>query len=188
MTCSFIMKKKSSFTKTLHQCEKIVEDMGLVVQYTHSLDPFFKGDLDGKKIFISNHLDVEEKLFNLLHLAGHSIQWNGDELLRNLGSELYQHPDDELLNRLQSYEWQANCYALSILHKAGIFDLDNWLSEKYIIDMLYLTHFYKTGEKLKEVTSVAKAYIFNKELKPLPIPSFTPAPCDKTRNGIVISF
>ncbi len=182
------MKKKSSFTKTLYQCEKIVEDMGLVVQYTQNLDPFFKGDLDGKKIFIGNHLGVEEKLFNLLHLAGHSIQWNADELLRNLGSELYQQPDDELLRRLQSYEWQANCYGISILHKAGILDLDNWLSKKYIIDMLYLTHFYKTGEKLKQATSVAKTYSFKKELKPLPIPSFTPASGDRTRNGIVISF
>ena len=182
------MKKKSNFTKTLYLCEKIVERMGLTVQYTHKLDPFFKGDLDGKIIVIGNHLGVEEKLFNLLHLAGHSIQWNVDELLRNLGSELYQHPGDELLHRLQSYEWQANCYALSILHKAGIFDLDNWLSQKYIIDMLYLTHFYKTGKKLKQVTSVARAYPFNKELKPIPIPSFIATSGYKTRNGIVISF
>ncbi|MEP7144048.1 MAG: hypothetical protein ABI707_14295, partial [Ferruginibacter sp.] len=107
---------------------------------------------------------------------------------RNLGSELYLHPDDKLLKKLQTYEWQANCYALSILHKAGIFDLVDWLTKKYILDMLYLTHFYKTGKKLKQVTNLARAYPFTRELKPIPIPSFTPVSADRTRNGIVISF
>lgn len=182
------MKNKSRFIKTLYQCEKVVKDMGLAVQYTNHLDPFFKGDLDGKIIFIGDGLDAEEKLFNLLHLAGHSIQWNADALLRNLGSKLYRHPDNELLKQLQLYEWQANCYGLSILRKAGIFELDDWLAKKYIIDMRYLTHFYKTGKKLKQVTNVARAYPFNKELKEIPIPTFVPASRRRTRNGIVISF
>jgi len=32
-----------------------------------------------------------------------------DALLRNLGSELYKTLDDELLKKLTTYEWQANC-------------------------------------------------------------------------------
>jgi hypothetical protein len=180
--------KKVDFTKNLQRCEAVVMEMGLVIQFTHNLDPFFKGDLDGKTIFIGNHLSGEEKLFNLLHLAGHSIQWNIDPLLRNLGSELYRNPDDELLKKLQVYEWQANCYALSILHKAGIFNRDKWLSKKYVIDMLYLTHFYKTGEKLKRITEVAKAYPFKRELETTAVPFFTPTAGTRTRNGIVISF
>ena len=60
---------KADFTEILPQCEKIVKDMGLVIHYTHNLDPFFKGYLDGKRIFIGDHLNPEEKLFNLLHLA-----------------------------------------------------------------------------------------------------------------------
>ena len=181
-------KKKLSFKKALQQCEAVVGDMGLVIQYTHNLDPFFKGDLDGKRIFLGDHLNAEEKLFNLVHLAGHSIQWNINELLRNLGSELYLHPDDKLLKKLQTYEWQANCYGLSILHKAGISHLDKWLSKKYTLDMLYLTHFYKTGKKLKRITKIARAYPFKRELEVIPLPEFTPAASHKTRNGIVISF
>jgi hypothetical protein len=180
--------KKIDFAKTLQQCEAIVREMGLVVNYTTNFDPFFKGDLDGMNIFIGSHLSAEEKLFNLLHLAGHSIQWNIDPFLRNLGSELYLNPDDALLKRLQTYEWQANCYAVSILHKANIFKLDKWLSRKYIIDMLYLTHFYKTGQKLKSITQVARAYVFNKDLEATAIPSFVPVAEKKTRNGLVIAF
>ena len=162
--------------------------MGLVVQYTHNLDAFFKGDLDGKRIYIGDHLEVEEKLFNLLHLAGHSVQWNIDKLLRDLGSELYLNPDDKLLKKLQRYEWQANCYALAILHKAKEFELDKWLSEKYVTDMLYLTHFYKTGKKLKRITKLAKAYPFKRKLAVTPIPEFIPTAGHRTRNGLVISF
>ena len=181
-------KPQIDFTAILHKCEKVVREMGLVIHYTHNLDPFFKGDLDGKRIFIGNHLPAEEKLFNLLHLTGHSIQWNIDELLRSLGSELYLHPDDKLLHKLQTYEWQANCYALSILKKAGIAKLDKWLTEKYILDMLYLTHFYKTGKKLKRITSIAKAYPFKRQLVAIPLPSFTAASAERTRNGLVIAF
>lgn len=182
------MKEKVDYTKLLHKCEQIVKDLGLEINYTHNLDSFFKGDLDGKRIFIGSHLAPEEKLFNLLHLSGHSIQWNVDDLLRSLGSELYQHPDDKLLKRLQVYEWQANCYALSILHKAGIKKLDGWITKKYIIDMLYLTYFYKTGKKLKRITKTAKAYPFKRKLKPKPIPEFVPEAHKRTRNGLVIAF
>lgn len=181
-------KKKVDFAKALQKCENTVKEMGLVIHYTHNLDPFFKGDLDGKRIFIGDHLRVEEKLFHLVHLAGHSVQWNINELLRNLGSELYLHPDDKLLKKLQTYEWQANCYGLSILHKSKIVGLDKWLSKKYILDMLYLTHFYKTGKKLKRITSIAKAYPFKRELKVMPIPLFIPTAGNRTRNGLVISF
>jgi hypothetical protein len=162
--------------------------MGLVINYSHNLDPFFKGDLDGKTIYIGVHLSAEEKLFNLLHLAGHSVQWNINKLLRDLGSELYLNPDDKLLKKLQTYEWEANCYALSILHNAKVFTLDKWLNKKYILDMMYLTHFYKTGKKLKRITKLAKAYAFNRKLEPRTIPAFTPTAGEKTRNGLVIAF
>ena len=181
-------KSKIDFAKCLKKCEKVVAKMGLMIVYTHNLDHFFKGDLDGKRIYIGNHLNAEEKLFNLVHLAGHSVQWNIDELLRSLGSELYKKPGDKLLKKLQTYEWQANCYGLAILHKAKIFELDKWLSKKYILDMLYLTHFYKTGKKLKRITKVAKAYPFKKELEVIKIPKFSPKSAERTRNGLVISF
>ena len=93
--------RKHGFDAVLMKCEAIIKDMGLNIVYTHNLDPFFKGDLDGKTIFLGYHLSPSEKLFNLLHLAGHSIQWNTDDLLRTMGSELYTNPSDELLRKLQ---------------------------------------------------------------------------------------
>ena len=181
-------KIETDFADALQKSETVVGNMGLIITYTHNLDPFFKGDLDGQRIFIGSHLDNEDKLFNLLHLAGHCIQWNVDEFLRTLGSELYLNPSDELLKKLQTYEWQANCYGLAILHKAGIFNLDAWLTKEYIQDMIYLTHFYKTGKKLRAMTKEARDFPFNRKLEEIPLPSFTPVADVRTRNGIVISF
>ena len=181
-------RERRSFKKALQACDQVVKELHFVVVYTNNLDPFYKGDLDGKRIFLSETLSAGEKLFNLVHLSGHNIQWNTNEELRKMGAHLHPHPDDELLKRLQTYEWQASCYGLSILHRAGITSLDEWLTKKYTLDMMYLTHFYKTGEKLKRITKTAKAYPFKKELKEKQIPSFTPVISRKTRNGIVIAF
>ena len=181
--------KKQGFERVLAKCESIIKDMGLTIVYTHNLDPFFKGDLDGKTIYIGYHLSAQEKLFNLLHLAGHSVQWNTDELLRTLGSELYVNPSDDLIRKLQVYEWQANCYALTILHKTGESRLDKWLTRKYTEDMLYLTQFYKTGKKSKHVSpKIANAFPFNRMLEERPIGTFTPQASNRTRNGLVVSF
>lgn len=177
-----------NFAKVLNKCEDVVAGLGISIQYTHNFDMFFKGDLDGKNIYIGGFLSDEEKLFNVLHLTGHTIQWNVDSLLRDLGSELYVNPSDELIRRLQTYEWEANCYSLTVLHNAGAHYLDTWLHKKYILDMLFLTHFYKTGQKLKRVTAVAKAYEFNRQLVEKDIPPFTPTQLNRTRNGLVIAF
>jgi hypothetical protein len=164
------------------------KSIGIIIVDTNELNPFFKGDLNGINIWISSGLHDDEELFNVLHLMGHTIQWNVDADLRALGSVLHSMPSDETLFRLQKYEWEANCYGLYILHKVGVYDLDEWLTNKYTTDMLYLTHYYKTGEKLKEVTDIALANEFTWPLSEKEIPMFTPYPNPETRNGIVIDF
>lgn len=177
------------FTDVLKKLQLYAENqLGLKIIDTSDLDPYFKGDLDGARIWIASALDDEEELFNVLHLVGHSIQWNVSDELRSLGSVLHEKPDDATLLRLQQYEWEANCYGIFILHELGVFDLDEWLTEKYTEDMCYLTHFYKTGEKLKEVTEVSRAYKFNRALEDKTIPIFKAWSNPEKRNGIVIDF
>jgi hypothetical protein len=127
-------------------------------------------------------------LFNVIHLLGHCVQWNVSKELRALGSVLHEKPNDQLLHKLQVYEWEANCYGLAILHEIHVHDLDKWLFEKYRLDMFYLTHYYKTGEKLKEITDFALAHQFTWPLVEKKIPEFIPYANPETRRGIVIDF
>jgi len=181
--------KQKRFTEVLKNVVQYAEQvLRVTVIDTSDLDPYFKGDLDGARIWIASALDDEEELFNVLHLLGHSVQWNVSTELRTLGSVLHERPDDQLLQKLQEYEWEANCYGLFIFHQLGVYDLDQWLSENYKMDMFYLTHYYKTGEKLKEVTDFSLAHQFTWPLTEKEIPAFIPFANPETRNGIVLDF
>lgn len=184
------MIEKEKFTTILKKVYQYAGKLGLNIIDTKELDKYFKGDLDGINILISSDLDDEEELFNVLHLIGHSIQWNTSPELRQLGSVLHHKPNTELLRKLQEYEWQAACYSISILHIVNGSDeeMDVWLDEQYRSDMFYLTHYYKTGEKLKEITDIAKANEFTWRLDDLKIPKFTPYANLESRSGIVIDF
>ena len=184
-----MMIPQKRFTEVLQKVLQFAKEvLGITVIDTSALDPYFKGDLDGVRIWIASALDDEEELFNVLHLLGHTVQWNISNELRTLGSVLHYRPDDQLLRKLQEYEWEANCYGLFIFHQLGIYDLDNWLSEIYKMDMFYLTHYYKTGEKLKEVTDFSLSHQFTWPLTEKKIPLFIPFPSAESRNGIVLDF
>jgi len=170
--------------------DKVVEfsnSIGLQIKITEELDEFFKGDLDGVNIYCRK-MGYEEMLFNVLHMIGHTVQWNVDSDLKEFGSVIYKNPDSELVEKLHNYEWEANCYGLYILHKIGVYNLDSWLHEKFVLDITYLTHFYLTGEKIREITTTSVKYPFYKKLVSKEIPPFTPVQLSETRNGIVIDF
>jgi hypothetical protein len=108
----------------------------------------FTGDLDGARIDVDYDVDVEEALFILVHLFGHTVQWNVSE--DALRTAFYQPggawPEDKL-REVADYEAEACRYSLQLLHDAGVHDLDQWVSDFAACDAKYLMHFYRTGEK-----------------------------------------
>lgn len=175
------------FTLVLNDVIKYINKLGFKVVIKNDLDTFFKGDLDGKTIYLVNLKD-EEKLFNVLHLVGHCIQWNLSKELRDFGNVVYTNPSDELINKLQTYEYEANCYGLMVLKIVGHYYLKQWLENKFEEDLLYLTYFYKTGEKNKNIKKLEDKYSFNKSLECKEIPKIKVKSQKLTRNGIVINF
>jgi hypothetical protein len=141
----------------------------------------FTGDLDGAEIQLDYDLDAEDALFILVHLFGHTVQWNVDPASRAIGT--YPGPwDEDALRRVRDYECTACRYSMQLFHDAGVHDLDQWLSDFAACDYGYLEHFYKTGEKrtFRSFWSDGNAC-----LTPLPIPAFTPTRW-MSRDGIVI--
>src|SRR5262245_49878890 len=100
---------------------------GLPVVITDVPDPF-TGDLDGEKILVDYDLDAEEALFILVHLFGHTVQWNVSPADRALGLLEVREPTEEMLASLARYEHDAACYSLQLFHEAGVYDLDQWLA------------------------------------------------------------
>lgn len=170
------------FRAAFNRVEQHIErEYGLPVVLTDVPDPF-TGDLDGATILVDYDLDAEEALFILVHLFGHTVQWNVSPEDRALGLLLVREPTDELLASLARYERDAARYSLQLFHEAGVRDLDQWLANFAACDIAYLMHFYRTGEKrafrsfwLEECDMLA----------PLAIPHFRPTKWI-ARSGTVI--
>jgi hypothetical protein len=165
------------------QLERIIEERyGIPVVITDVPDPF-TGDLDGARIDIDYTNDVEGALFILLHLFGHTVQWNLSPEAREIGSRVEADPNEERLAALHQYEVEACRYSLQLLHDAGVHDLDGWLADFAHCDFTYLRHFYRTGEKRPFRSFWVEGA---PPLIPLAIPEFTPTRWLSRRRGIVV--
>ena len=130
----------------------------------------YTGQFDGQEIWADLDRDPQEAVFILVHLFGHTVQWNLDEKLRELGLANSGVQVDDL-PRIYEYERQASQLGLALLEEIGEFRLARWLSDCFGADWKFLAHFYRTGEKVRFETKEGAAEPL---LTALPIPRFKP--------------
>jgi len=155
---------------------------GVPVRISDVPNPF-TGDLDGAEIQIDYALSLEEAVFILVHLFGHTVQWNLSERARKIGYEVPVDPKPEVLEEIEDYEREACGYSLQLFHDAGVRDLDQWLSDFAACDYAYLDHFYRTREKLPFKTFWRDGQPL---VRPVPIPEFHPTKWVSRWQGIVV--
>ncbi len=169
--------------KAFNQLEPFIEDRyGVPIHISDVPDPY-TGDLDGEKIQVDYAEDIESALFIIVHLFGHTVQWNTSEASREIGYRLYPNPSEEMVKKLYDYEHEACCYSMQLFHEAGVHDLDQWLSDYSACDFAYLLDFYRTNVK-KPFKSFWKDGA--PLLTPKPIPPFTPTRWVGRNSGIVV--
>jgi len=170
------------FRQVFNSVERHIERRyGLPVVITDVPDPF-TGDLDGATILVDYDLDAEDALFILVHLFGHTVQWNVSAEDRALGMLEVRDASEELLAALARYEVDSARYSLGLFHEVGVHDLDQWLSDFAACDIAYLMHFYRTGEKRAFRSFWVEGAT---ALSPLTIPDFQPTKWI-ARSGTVI--
>ena len=131
-----------------NRLERLIEDRwGIPVRIQDVPNPF-TGDLDGEQIMVDYDLEIEDAVFILIHLFGHTVQWNVSADRREVAFLAPATWTDDQLQAAVDYEQEACRYSLQLLHDAGVHDLDQWISDFAACDIKYLMHFYKTGEKL----------------------------------------
>ena len=74
----------------------------------------YTGQFDGKEIWVDLDKDPEEAVFILVHLFGHTVQWNLDENLRRLGLSNSGVQENDL-PRIYQYERQASQLVLVVV-------------------------------------------------------------------------
>ena len=149
----------------------VVERYGIEVTISDVVDPN-TGDFDGERILLDYDQDLEVALFVLVHLFGHSVQWNVSAKWRELGLNVAVGKTPEEMAAIHEYEQGATRLGIALLHEAGVRDMDGWASDWWRADYEYLLHFYATGEKLDTRSLLKRSG--GDTLEPLPIPRFTP--------------
>ena len=155
---------------------------GIPITISDVTDPY-TGDLDGAEIKIDYANEIENALFILVHLFGHTIQWNTDPHAREHGTRAQADPSEERIAELDSYEREACRYSLQLLHECGVRDFDQWLADFAGCDFAYLTHFYRTGEKRPFRSFWRHGCPL---LEPLAVPVFTPKSWSGRWSGTVV--
>ncbi|MGE0546905.1 MAG: hypothetical protein AB7O24_15860 [Kofleriaceae bacterium] len=162
--------------------ERTIEDRwGIPVRIRDVANPF-TGDLDGAEIMVDYDVEIEEAVFVLVHLFGHTVQWNCSPEARQIAFKQGSWDEDHLRS-LASYETEACRYSLQLLHDAGFGDLDQWISDFAACDSAYLMHYYRTNEK----RPFRSFWIDDApRITPLAIPEFHPTRWLSRSDGIVI--
>jgi hypothetical protein len=143
----------------------------------------FSGDLDGQEIRIDPEFGIELMVFNLIHLFGHTVQWNLLGRVPDIGTKPPGQYSPADLEEVTSYERDASRYGQALLHETGLQDLAPWLADLSASDITYLEHFYATGIKgaLADFRKTGQPL-----LDPLPIPDFKPRRLNFRTDGVVI--
>jgi hypothetical protein len=163
--------------------EKHIEDRYEIPIRISDVPNPFTGDLDGAEIQVDYAEDIESALFIIVHLFGHTVQWNTSEAAREIGYRIYKNPSEEMIEKLHAYELEACRYSLQLFHEAGVHDLDGWLSDYSACDFRYLIDMYRTGEA-KPFKSFWQDGA--PRLEPKPIPQFSPTKWVTRTSGIVV--
>ena len=163
--------------------QKHLEDVYGIRIVTRDIPDPLTGDLDGAEIDIDYAVSPEQRLFLLAHLFGHTVQWNVNPALFEIGRRYEPPVNEHLISAVMAYEREAAGYALTMLHEIGITDADQWFCDYTACDQTYLLHFYRTGQK----RDFRSFWASNAPLiKPQPIPHFMPTRRVFRMDGIVI--
>jgi hypothetical protein len=148
-----------------------------------AIPPPFTGDLDGAEVRIHEGHEIDARFFTLVHLFGHTVQWNTSDRARKIGDSQPGRYSAAELDEVKAYECEASRYSLQLLHEAGIADLDQWVSDFACADLSFLAHYYATGER----KPVADFWVDGQPLlQPLAIPGFQPRRCKFRWDGVVL--
>lgn len=153
------------------QISSAIADMGFIVHPRCDVVDPNTGEFDGLNIWVEEDQPIEQAFYVLLHLFGHSVQWNVDAELRELGLDVSLVKTEEELTRIYQYEKHASALALTLLHQNGIDYLDQWISNWFYADWMWLKHLYQTGDKVDYLTYWRDDADL---LQPEPLPEFTP--------------
>ena len=102
------------FTEYSDKVQRHLEQTYKIRILTTDVPDPLTGDLDGVEIEIDYAVTPEQRLFLLLHLFGHTVQWNTSPVAFDLGRPRQPPVDETLIPAIVDYEREAAGYALAV--------------------------------------------------------------------------
>jgi hypothetical protein len=170
ISCFAVSKTDLTLKAAFRSARDRVETYGIRVYIGDVKDPN-TGTFDGAEIGIDWANDAETSLFVLVHLFGHTVQWNTVPAYRTIDQRAKPGALPEVIDEARVYEQNASRFGLTLLHDAGISDRDQWISDWWGSDWKYLSTYYATGKLPEWQSCRSTGYPL---LAPLAIPQFVP--------------
>ena len=139
---------KMQTTELVNLCVRVTSAIvkrGFVLEY-RDLEPPRTGIFNGLRIVIDPDVGFEMQCFILLHLFGHSVQWVAPSIEHKLDALQHTTDHDRFMQVLHDYEFEAARFGITLMHDAGVTDLDQWYSDFVVTDWKYVEGYYQTGE------------------------------------------
>jgi hypothetical protein len=170
VACNAMAKVDLRLKETFRAVRVGVEKYGLKVYIGDVQDPN-TGTFDGTEIGIDYANDLEMSLFVLVHLFGHTVQWNTVPAYRSFEAKVKPGSPPDLIEEARLYELNASRLGLQLFHDLGISDRDQWLANWCLGDWNYLSTYYRTATLPAWHDCVVHDA---PPLTPMAIPAFTP--------------
>lgn len=127
------------------KCSSLIVKYGFTIEY-RDLEAPRTGTFNGRVIVLDPDVGFEMQCFILLHLFGHSVQWVAPSLEDKLGELQHSKELERFLVVLRDYEFEAATFGMTLMHQAGVRDLDQWYSDFVETDWRYVERYYRTGQ------------------------------------------
>ena len=163
-------KVDTELKESFRRARAAVERYGVRVYIGDVIDPN-TGTFDGSEIGIDYANSLEMSLFVLVHLFGHTVQWNTVPAYRTIDARAKPGAPPDVIEEARLYEENASRLGLALLHEAGVRHLDQWIADYKASDWQYLSIYYASGALPAWDDCVLRDQPL---LQPLPIPAFTP--------------
>ena len=158
---------------------------GIPVRITDVPNPF-TGDLDGaEQIHVDHEHDIEDAVFILIHLFGHTVQWNVSESARDDRVGAPRHLDRGPAARGRRVRAPGACATACSCSTTPASTISiKWVSGFTPCDTAYLMHLYRTRGEKRPLRSFWRDDA--PLLKPLAIPAFTATQWISRYEGTVV--
>lgn len=135
----------SFFNAVFDQVRSRIEMYGISVSFSTLTWPD-NARFNGADIILDDRLTPDVRLYTLLHLFGHNVQWSSSDEMRRVGTSLqYGKLSSSDEEALRAYEREATETAVWLLHDIGIEELDQWLTDIWHWDFEYIAEVFANG-------------------------------------------